>query len=101
MVGDDFVKVWDVFMPVKIKLWLWNTHMEMESAIFSVLGSSANFPDPYDDIIIYKDDTVGVDASWDLQDSKSKDDRGWSTFQGVQKFCKAYCLAAPSDGRAV
>lgn len=88
-------------VPVKFDPVLRKTHEEAVHAVSSLLGSSADFPDSANDMLISEDIIVEEDALCDLRDLSSKHDRGPSALQPMQELCQTYCLAVPSDARAV
>lgn len=61
------------------------------------MDSSADFQDAADDVFIVEDEIVGKDASGDLRDWTSENDRVPSVMQRMQTFFRYLELSIPSN----
>lgn len=100
-VSDVQVRRWVKVLPFKFQPGPRKTCEKAARAVTSMLGSSAEFLDPADDMPVFENSLVEEDAPCDLWELTFRNDREPSVLQRLQKHCQAYGLAVPSDVHSV
>lgn len=101
MAGDVFVKKWVTVLSVTYKPECRQRIGEAADAARSVLYFSFGSPDPGANVLIVENEIVEKEASEDLRDLASKDARGSSAMQLVQKLCQSHGLPVACDVQSV
>lgn len=95
--SDVYVKRWIGVFIVRYKSGRRKTLKEKASPNGAVLGCLMNVPDPAVDVSVVENDTIERGNPWDLGDLTSTNDGGPSAQESVQKLCRTYGLAVPSN----